>query len=399
MVVKLTSAGAVSWYTFLGASTLDEGNSIQQTSDGGYIFAGYTQANIASLGGHTPLNAYTGGSDYLIVKLTSTGAVSWYTFLGGATSIDQARSIAQTADGGYILTGTSGANTAPMGGVTNPINPFNFGTDILVVKLTPAGAVSWYTYLGGGGNDYPNAIRQTSDNGYIIAGYSGQTFASLAGVVGPLNAFSSGFDGFVVKLTAAGAVSWYTFLGGAATDRFNSVHQTADGGYVLAGEAGSSITSLGGVVGPMNAYSLNSDCFVVKLTSSGAVGWYTFLGGTGPDVAYSIAPTTDGSYVIAGAAGMSFATLNGQAPIQTHSGNYDFLVVKLSSAGAVQRFTFLGGSLDETARSIQQTTDGGFIVAGAGGGGIANLGGQTALNAHLGGNDFLVIKLKSTGWF
>mgnify|MGYP001588017513 FL=1 len=125
------------WYTFLGGAGGDSAIAIQQTSDGGYIVAGGASANIANLGGQTPLNAYSASNDALVVKLTAAGAVQWYTFLGGAGS-DSATAIQQTSDGGYIVAGHAGANIASLGGQT-PLNAYTASSDILIIRLKSNG--------------------------------------------------------------------------------------------------------------------------------------------------------------------------------------------------------------------------------------------------------------------
>ena len=119
LVVKLDSSGNVAWYTFLGGTGIEQAKSIEQTFDGGYIVAGSTTTDITLPQG-TKLGAWSGSFDMLLVKLDSGGMVSWYTLLGG-TGHDQAHSIEQTSDGGYIVAGNADANIPLLQG-EEPIN-------------------------------------------------------------------------------------------------------------------------------------------------------------------------------------------------------------------------------------------------------------------------------------
>jgi hypothetical protein len=121
LVVKLDSSGNVAWYTFLGGTGFDYANSVNVTADGGYIVAGFAGADITFSQG-TKLNAHSGNTyNMLVVKLDSSGNVSWYTFLGGTTGGEQASSIQQTSDGGYIVVGYASADISSLQGKT-PLN-------------------------------------------------------------------------------------------------------------------------------------------------------------------------------------------------------------------------------------------------------------------------------------
>jgi hypothetical protein len=394
LVVKLNSAGSVTFYTFLGSSGNDLGKGIKQTSDGGYIVTGSAGADIPTLGGQTPLNAYAGSNDFLVVKLNAAGGISWYTFLGG-TGSEAAQWIQQTTDGGYILAGFASATIATLGGVS-PVNAYAAANDALIVKLAANGGVSWYTFLGDAGADNAQAIQQTADGGYILAGTAGADIPMINGQ-SPLNAYAAGNDMLIAKLSSTGAVSFYTMLGGAGNELAETIIQTSDGGYLLAGSPSANIGTLGGQ-SPLNPYTASNDQMVVKLTASGTVSWYSFFGGTGVDTALSVQQTIDG-YVVAGSASANISTLGGQTPLNAYSSLSDLLIVKLSLTGAVQWYTFLGAGGSDVANAIEPTSEGGFIIAGNAGADIPTLAGQSPLNAYVAGTDILVVKLRASGGF
>ena len=329
-VVKLNSTGTITWQKCLGGTGDDFASSIQQTIDGGYIVAGYSESTNGDVTGNH------GGQDYWVIKLDSTGSITWQKSLGG-TSQDYAYAIQQTADGGYVVAGKS---SSANGDVTSN----NGVMDYWVVKLTGTGAIDWQKSLGGTGDDWANSIQQTADGGYIIVGYSESVDGDVFGNHGSL-------DYWVVKLDSTGAIDWQKSLGGNDWDYAWFIQQTTDGGYIVAGYAYSNngdVTSNHGF----------DDYWVVKLDSLGAIDWQECLGGTNSERAISIQQTADGGYIVAGASKSTNGDVTG------NHGNYDYWVVKLTNLGAIDWQKALGGTGGDYAYSIQQTADGGYIVAG-----------------------------------
>jgi uncharacterized delta-60 repeat protein len=278
------------------SSNYESARSIQQTSDGGYIVAGNT-------------NSYgAGGQDLWVLKLNAAGAVEWQNTYG--TSNDEvAVSIQQSADGGYIVLGTTFASS-----------------DLWVLKLDATGTPEWQKTYGGLTTDGPGSIQQTCDGGYVVAG---NTDSFGAG----------GLDLWVLKLDATGTPEWQKTYGGTDVDSAQSIQQTSDGGYIVAGNS----VSFGAGGG---------DVSVLKLDANGTVEWQRTYGGPDDDSAQSIQQTSDGGYIVAGSTN-SFG-----------AGGYDFWVLKLNADGTVGWQYTYGGSNDDYVRSIQQTSDEGYIVAG-----------------------------------
>ena len=307
---------ASQWAKTYGGSGYDEGSAIQQTGDGGYIVAGYTQSFGA------------GRYDGWVLKLNADGSVAWQKTYGGSSD-DYAYAIQQTGDGGYIV-----------GGFTQSFGAGNY--DAWVLKLNADGSVAWQKTYGGSGNDYANAIQQTGDGGYIVAGYT-QSFGA------------GNYDAWVLKLNADGSVAWQKTYGGSGDGCAFAIQQTGDGGYIVGG------------------FTVNFVAWVLKLNADGSVAWQKTYGGSGNDRTYAIQQTADGGYIMAGNT-QSFG-----------AGSYDAWALKLNADGSVAWQKTYGGSGLDYAYAIQQTADGGYIVAGM------------TLSFGAGENDVWVLKLDANG--
>ncbi|MBA7620901.1 hypothetical protein ES703_28257 [subsurface metagenome] len=309
------------WARTYGGIDFDRAFFIQQTSDGGYVAAGYTASGGAGI------------SDFWVLKLSLAGVIEWQYAYGG-TGDDVAYAVQETSDGGYVVTG----------------NTYSFGageSDYWILKLTSEGDVEWqYTY-GGTGNDTAYAIQETSDGGYIVAGYTHFFGATTS-------------DIWILKLSSEGDIEWQHIYGGTGDEVAYSVQETSEGGYIVAG----STQYLG---------ALGHDFWVLKLTSAGFFEWHRIYGGSGDDVAYYIQETSDGGYVVTGNT-YSFG-----------SGDSDILALKLFSAGDIEWQRAYGGSEEDVAYSIQETSDGGYIITGS------------TYSFGAGGSDFLLLKLFSDG--
>ncbi len=305
----------ISWQKTFGGSLDDRAYSIQQTTDEGYIIVGFSESNDGDVSGNH------GDSDYWIVKLTSIGELEWQKSHGFGDH-DKAKSIQQTTDGGYIIAGSSQRG---------------YGYGSWIVKFTAKGELDWNMYLEDSISEmWANSIQQTTDGGYIIAG-SSQRY--------------SGYDYWIAKLTLTGELDWQKSLGGYNDETANSVQQTNDGGYVIAGKSSS---NEGDVSGNHGSY----DYWIVKLTATGELDWQNSYGGSEWDVAYSIQQTNDGGYIIAGESSSNDGDVSG------NHGWFDYWIVKLTATGELDWQKSYGGSDSESAFSIQQTNDGGYIIAG-----------------------------------
>jgi hypothetical protein len=241
-VVKLSSIGVIEWQKCLGGYGKDFGQSIKKTIDGGYILTGSTNSINDDVSG-----LFHGGYDIWVVKLSSIGVIEWQKCLGG-NGDENGQSITQTLDGGYILTGYTTSNNGDVSGVHGDV-------DSWVVKLSSIGVIEWQKCLGGSAAEYPRAIQQTTDGGYVLIG---KTYSNNGDVNG-----NHGLDDvWVVKLSSLGSIQWQKCLGGSLWEQGISITQTLDGGYILTGWTGSNDGNVSGNHGG------GFDAWVVKLSST-----------------------------------------------------------------------------------------------------------------------------------
>jgi hypothetical protein len=292
------SAYAVAFAKTYGGTIGDWAYSVQQTSDGGYILAGYT-------------SSFGAGGDILLIRTDANGNIIWAKTYGG-TNDDYASSVQQTSDGGYIVAGFTSSFGASL-------------SDVFLVKTDASGNVQWAKTYGGTNYDLAYSVQQTSGGGYIVAGLT--------------RSFGAGGDILLIKTDANGNIIWAKTYGGTNDDWAYSVQQTSDGGYIVAGWT----------------YSFGAgsdDILLIKTDANGDVQWAKTYGGTDSDFAYSVQQTSDGGYIVAGLTRSLGAGLD------------DILLIKTDANGNIQWAKTYGGTNDDLASSVQQTSGGGYIVAG-----------------------------------
>jgi hypothetical protein len=300
-VFKLDATGNIVWQKRYGDTTPTRANSVQQTSDGGYVVAGEVEV--------------VSGYIAWILKLDSNGSTVWQKTYGNSSG---ASAVRQTSDGGYIVAGSAlflGAGS----------------DDAWVLKLDAAGDVVWQRILGAAYSDEANTVELDSDGGYIVAGNS----YSFGAIPGDRN-------GWLFKLDSGGNVMWQKYLDGPGADYITSVQPTPDGGYIVGG-----VARLFGFIW--------GDAWILKLDASGDVVWQkTYGDGTLGYAANAVRPTADGGYIIAGY-GNYFVNPN---PVS------QLWVMRLDGGGNIIWQRTFGGSGNNAATSAYPTADGGYIVGG-----------------------------------
>jgi len=178
----------------------------------------------------------------------------------GGTSDEMARFVQQTSDGGYIVVGE-----------TNSFGEFDL--NIFLIKTDAKGNVQWAKTYEVRDFEYAYSVQQTSDGGYIVAGLTTH--------------FRGNLDILLIRTDANGNIIWAKTYEGTDYEYVNSVQQTSDGGYIVAGLTGSFGAGEG-------------DIFLIKTDANGNIIWAKTYGGPDDDSAYSVQQTSDGGYIVAG---------------------------------------------------------------------------------------------------
>jgi len=293
LLIKTDSQGNEQWIQIFGGNGEDEGFSVQQTIDGGFIITGYTDVGVYNY-------------DVWLIKTNSQGNEEWNQTFGG-NSENGGFSIQLTTDGGYIITGGN-------------------NNDVWLIKTDSQGNEEWNkTYSG----KYGFSIKQTTDGGYIITGvdYSYETYS---------------YDILLIKTDSQGNEEWTRTFGESYHDRGYSVQQTADGGYIVAGATNED-----------SDYGLFGDAILIKTDSQGNEEWNKTYSG---NKAYSVQQTNESGYIFTG-----YKEIDGSECGKA------WLVKTDSNGNEEWNQTFDDSGCSE-GRSVQLTTDGGYIITGRDGG-------------------------------
>lgn len=362
-ILKLDSAGNIQWKKAYGGSSDEYAYAIRQTSDGGYVVAGYAASDDGDVSGvHGPVN-----TDYWVMKISSTGVLQWQKCFGGSDT-DVAKSIDLSPDGGYVVAGYTRSND---GNVTG-----QQGFDACwVIKLDRNGNLQWQKIYGNFPHSAAESIRATKDGGYVVA--AGMEYFS-----GNLPGYHGSIDYWIIKINSTGIIEWQSFYGGSSSDYPHSIEQAPDGGYIVAGTS----NSYDGQVTGNHSSNISgaTDGWIVKLNSSGSLEWQKCLGGSYVEEAFSVKPLPGGGYIVAAGA----TSTDGDITVPFYS--KDFWIVNLTNDGNIEWQKSYGGSDYDEPNWIECTKDGGFIVAGSTNSG-ANDGDVT--NPHY-GNNYWIVKLK-----
>jgi ABC-type transport system substrate-binding protein len=299
-LVRTDLAGNMEWNKTYGGINDDGPLSLFQTSDGGYAVAGNTRSYGA------------GNKDFWLIKTESDTDLQWIKTYGGAGG-DSGSSVVQTIDGGYALAGTIDSGGAG-------------GWDMWLVKTDSAGNMQVNKTYGGAEDEVCFDVIQTSDEGYALTGWTHSYGAGSS-------------DSWLVKTDSAGNMEWNKTYGGTSGEVCFSMVQTSDGGYILAGYTCS--FGAGGL-----------DLWLVKTDANGNMQWNRTYGGAYDDSAESWILAVDGGYTVAGIT-KSYG-----------AGGWDMWLVRTDSTGNMQWNKTYGGTSEDCAQSVIQTSDGGYILAG-----------------------------------
>jgi hypothetical protein len=344
------------WQHRFGGLATDQANCIIQTSDSGYAVLGNTNSNDSVVYGNH------GGNDYLLFKLDINGNEEWHRWYGSSVD-DIPESIIQTPDGGYLMAGTTNGNDGDVSGNHG-------GSDVWLIKTDYLGFIKWQKCYGGAGSDgpityygsnyqsYPAGISiiNTLDGGFMLG-------TSTNSNNGQVNGNHGGYDYWLVKLNDSGAIQWQKCYGGNQDEILTSVIQNSDGSYAAAGYSASDseqVTSYHNHCYTDYYYTTicSYDYWIIKIDTAGNLLWEKSFGGTGDDIATSIAATNNGGYIVAG------FTMSSDGDVIGNHGYENYWLVRLDSTGSLLWKNCYGGSQEEEATSVVADNNGGFMVVG-----------------------------------
>ncbi|WP_245896428.1 T9SS C-terminal target domain-containing protein [Flavobacterium sediminis] len=261
--------------------------------------------------------------------------------------------------------------------------------DYWVWKMDEHGNLDWQKSFGGNKEDLLQSIALTGDGGFILGG----TSASDKGSDKTEN--SKGKEDFwIIKLNAKGQQLWQRTIGGSGMEKLLSIAQTKDNGYILGGTSSSNktITPEGqtpDLYGKSEDSRGNLDFWVVKLSEAGTIEWQRTIGGKYVDELRSIQPTTDGGYILGG---YSNSPASGDKTEENY-GLGDYWIVKLDAQGEIDWQRAYGGEKDDNLNALIPTRDGGYLLGGNSNSGATYSKSKTNRE----GTDFWVLKLDESG--
>jgi hypothetical protein len=371
---KESPSGVIEWQSATGGSEGDLANAVVQGKNGEYLVVGVAYSYYGKNTGD--ITGSRGGfSDAIITKIDASGNKQWVKVFGGS-SVDEARAVAATPDGDFIVAGFSGSNDGDI--------PKKLGyDDFWIMKIDTDGKIKWSKTYGSTSEDQAHAVVVTPDGGCVVTGF---TEGNNVDVVGNNN---NKQNVWILKLDADGNKQWAKMYGGSQDERALSIAACQDGGYAITGFA----YSTDGDVTGHHGYS-NTDIWVLKVDGNGNKQWDKCYGGEASDYAQSIKTTSDGGFVVAG----STVSIDGDFtdPLRTSSGtNYsDACVLKLDITGNKQWAKAYGGSSSESANAIVPSADGGYVFSGSTASSDGNVSGYPAGGKE---TDYWLVKLDGNG--
>ena len=322
----------------LGGTKNESGQSVIATSDGGFAVLGYSQSMDGDL-----LNKSNISYDFWLIKYNFNGEQEWQKVYGGSSD-DRGYDIILSNDNNMLIFGSSKSTD---GDVSS-----NAGSnDFWIAKISNSGAIIWEKSFGYSGSDKGYSIIQTNDNGYLLSGVIDVTASNGEGNNRISSLRHAGGDYWAVKLDATGALEWSRYFGGNFTDTSYAACQTQGGDYIIIGSSDSNDIDISNNKGTY-------DFWIIKISSEGNLIWEKSYGGSEIDEALDITPTTDGNFIVCG------NTRSNNIDVTLNNGAADIWILKITPNGEILWEKTYGGNSFEAAKSIYQTTDNGFIIAG-----------------------------------
>ncbi|TWO32134.1 hypothetical protein E1J38_009920 [Seonamhaeicola sediminis] len=300
-ILKTNSFGNIIWEKNFGFSGADNGLSIIQTQDSGFLIVGVLDVTASGGQGNTKLSSKRhAGGDYWSIKLNVAGSLEWSKYFGG-TFTDTPYDVVQTSDKGYIIVGSSDSADVD---VENNKGSYDFW----IIKISETGELVWKNSFGGSQADEARGIIKTNDGNYLVIGDTRSDDKDVS-----MNKGAADF--WVIKMSPIGELIWEKTFGGSSFDAARSISKTQDGGFIICG------SSRSGDIDVSNNKGQN-DAWVIKINNNGELLWQKNIGGTEVDLAYDVIELNDGSALVVGESSSS------NLDIQSNKGFSDLLIFK-----------------------------------------------------------------------
>ena len=301
-VVKVDNSGTIMWEKTFGFSGSDQAFKAIQTSDGGYFVTGFFDVSASGGAGNDFQRGIMHGvGEFWGIKLNASGNTQWRRYFGG-TNNDRSYDAHETADGGFLMTGTSESVDFDK---TDPKGSY----DYWAVRLTADGDLVWTKSFGGDEIDNSYASIKTNDGNYIMVGDSRSSDQDVTSPRG--NA-----DAWMVKFDDNGSKIWQKSFGGSQFDTAHSIVQRNNGDYILSGHSRSAD-------GDLQINNGVNDVWVFVVDGSGSLKFQKSIGGSNLDFASEAIETSDNKILVVG------NSESNDLDIPSNRGSKDFLIIKI----------------------------------------------------------------------
>ncbi len=338
-LLKLDAEGNLLWNKTYGGTKDDRGQSVVQTSEGGYAIVGYAMSDDGDGSNNE------GFHDNWILRLDANGNILWEKSFG-FSGHDHSYDVTQTSDGGLFFAGFLDVTSSGGEGNTGKgsyLTRHGVG-EFWGTKLDIDGNLVWRRYFGGTNNDRSFGVLEANDGGLLMAGASESNDFDVSNSKGS-------YDFWVVKVSSTGTLLWESSFGGTGIDKSYDIVKTNDNAYVITGNTFSTDTDISRNNG-------ESDVWLIKIDDNGNLVWEKTFGGTAFDAARGLSTTADGGFVIAG----NSKSVDGD--LQENKGENDLWIVKTDSAGNLTYQSTFGGSGLDYGFDALETEDGSLILVG-----------------------------------
>ena len=362
-LLKLDVEGNLQWNRTYGGSKDDRGQSVIQTTDGGYAIVGYAMSDDGDGSNNE------GFHDNWILRLDASGNILWEKSFG-FSGHDHSYDVVQTSDGGFFFSGFLDV-TSSGGAGNNGKSPYltRHGVgEFWGTRLDANGDLIWRRYFGGTNNDRSFGVVEANDGGLVMVGASESDDFDISNSKGS-------YDFWVVKVSAKGEMLWEKSFGGTGIDKAYAIVKTQDNGYAVVGNTFSVDTDISKNNG-------ESDVWLIKVSDGGDLIWEKTFGGTAFDAARGLGTTADGGFVIAG----NSKSLDGHAT--QNNGENDLWILKTDAQGNVLFEKSFGGADLDFGFDALEDNEGNLILIGES---------STALSPdkeHQGSTDLVILKIK-----